>query len=147
MEHGKLPENEAAAETPKKWVLIVDDEAMILKVLQRTILRMGKEGAGKLDVASASSVDEAVQMIQGGLEPAVILSDMMMPNKTGKDFLEWLEKEHPALVSRFCFVSAGATSQSLQAQLEYMRAMKRMIDKPFDADQIRDVIRSILGLE
>ena len=92
-------------------------------------------------------MDVAIQMIEGGVVPDVILSDMMMPEKTGKDLLEWLEKERPELVSRFCFVSGGATSPDLKDLLEYMRALGRMIDKPFEIDQIRDVIRSILNLK
>ncbi|MBI5421512.1 response regulator [Candidatus Peregrinibacteria bacterium] len=143
MSDSKLPESEI----PKGKVLLVDDDELVRKALQWTIRGLARSDKMELAVDSVESVDLAIEKIQGGLNPDVILSDMMMPEKTGKDFLDWLEKEHPELVRRFCFVSGGAKEEDLKALLGYMGAMGRMIEKPFEIDQVRDVIRSILNLK
>lgn len=138
---------EATSDHPKGTILLVDDEDMLRSALKRTIRVIGQKDKMELAVVSVGSVEVAMQIIQGGLNPDVIFSDMMMPEATGQDFLERLEKEYPALVSRFCFVSGGGLSQGHQELLEYMKKIDRMIEKPFEMHQIRDVIRSILGLK
>lgn len=143
MSDSKLPESDI----PKSTVLLVDDDECVRKALQRTIRGIGRTDKIELLVESVGSAEEAMSMIQMGYDPGVIFSDMMMPELTGKDFLEWLEKNHPELVSRFCFVSGGAKGDDLEELLRYMKAIGRMIDKPFEIDQIRNVIRSILGLK
>lgn len=143
MSDSKLPESDI----PKSTVLLVDDDECVRRALQRTIRGIGRTDKIELLVESVGSAEEAMSMIQMGYDPGVIFSDMMMPELTGKDFLEWLEKNHPELVSRFCFVSGGAKGDDLEELLRYMKAIGRMIDKPFEIDQIRNVIRSILGLK
>jgi len=147
MNEAKLLGPGGVSKDPIKKILVVDDDDMVRNALRRTIRGIGKSDKMEFILESAPSVADAVRMIQGGFNPDVIFSDMMMPDETGRDFLERLEKEYPALVNRFCFVSGGATSPELRTLLEYMRAMGRMIDKPFEIHQIRHVIRTILELE
>lgn len=148
MPHTKLPHHkEGAPEIQKGTVLLVDDDELVRKALQRTIRGISRTDKVELLVESVGSAQEGMLMIQSGFIPDVIFSDMMMPDVTGKDFLEWLEKNHPELVSRFCFVSGGAKGGDLEELLRYMKAIGRMVDKPFEIDQIRDVIRSILNVK
>src|ERR1700760_3655103 len=66
-------------------VLVVDDEPDLLTLYELTLLREG------LEVETASSVAQAREMLQARVFRAVI-SDMRLPDGTGLDLLQWLEK-------------------------------------------------------
>lgn len=61
-------------------LLIVDDETSFLKLLARIFQK-------RFNVRTASSGEEALQVIKDGFLPGVILSDQRMPNMTGDEFL------------------------------------------------------------
>lgn len=124
-------------ENPKKRVLLVDDVEPIRRALERMIKGMVK-GA---EFTSVPSVDEAIQKISEGLHPDIILSDMMMPGKTGKEFYDWLKKERPEMIDRFFLVSGGSGDPSLQAFIKDFG--KRSVEKPFREKDIRELIRLV----
>src|SRR5476651_1814175 len=66
-------------------VLVVDDEPDLLTLYELTLLREG------LEVETASTVAQAREMLQARVFRAVI-SDMRLPDGTGLDLLEWLER-------------------------------------------------------
>src|ERR1700739_168126 len=66
-------------------VLVVDDEPDLLPGNGLTLLREG------LEVETASSVAQAREVLQSRVFRAVI-SDMRLPDGTGLDLLQWLEK-------------------------------------------------------
>ena len=65
----------------KGKLLIVDDEIVFLKLLVRIF-------ENHYDVKSATSGEDALQLLKNGFDPGVILSDQMMPNMKGSEFLE-----------------------------------------------------------
>lgn len=70
-------------------VLIVDDDAF-----SRALLRAVLRSAGRLDVAEASDGHQALQQIDRGDRPALILCDLQMPGMDGIEFLRHLAKRH-----------------------------------------------------
>lgn len=62
-------------------VLLVDDEPNILKTLRR--LFMDED----YDIHTAGNGREALDLIEGGLRPAIIISDQRMPEMGGAEFL------------------------------------------------------------
>ncbi len=62
-------------------ILFVDDEANILKALQRLFID------DDYDVQTASSGKTALSMLESGLRPTVIVSDQRMPEMGGAEFL------------------------------------------------------------
>ncbi|MGL4748863.1 MAG: response regulator, partial [Shewanella sp.] len=68
------------SESTLPLILCVDDEASILKSLQR--LFIGKD----LQILLADSGSKALELMQGH-KVNVIITDMRMPNMTGAEFL------------------------------------------------------------
>jgi DNA-binding response OmpR family regulator len=114
----------------KKRILLVDDQAGILKVL-RIQLKMHV-----FDVATASSGTEAVEMVRKH-EPDVVLLDILMPGVTGFDVL--------AKVREFSQVPIIAfTANPSMAQKAITMGAVDSISKPFDVDRLAEKIKLIL---
>ncbi len=71
-----------AGQRSDRLVLIVDDDTDV-----RAILRASVEGAG-LSAAEAANGREALDLLAGGLQPALVLLDLMMPEMDGFAFLD-----------------------------------------------------------
>jgi PAS domain S-box-containing protein len=84
-EHGSRP---AAIVQPT--VLIVDDEALVRMGLAETLRDAGYE------VSEAASVDEAIALM-GVHVPDAVVTDQMMPGRTGSDLIAELQHLHPGL--------------------------------------------------
>jgi two-component system cell cycle sensor histidine kinase/response regulator CckA len=131
------PAPPAAAEAPQLRtgsVLVVDDDVAIAIVLARLL--------NEHDVTVATSVEEALRIIETGTVFDVILSDLMMPERSGMDFYEALARVAPVLVPRVVFVSGGAFTPAAAEFLE--RVPNPCVRKPFEAEQLRGLVRRIL---
>lgn len=108
-------------------VLIVDDDESVGLVLARVL----KEHT----VTVVATADEALALIAGGRVFDVILSDLMMPGKSGMDLHDELSRLSPRHAQRTVFISGGAFTPEASAFLG--RVANERIDKPFDATRIR----------
>jgi len=90
----------------RRLVMIVDDEALLLKVLARFLRRWHR-------IAVAVSVDEALRLLREGADPDVLICDLMMPIKSGAEFYLTLQRERPELAERVTFMSGGCTDDRL----------------------------------
>ncbi len=68
-------------------VLVVEDEHELRELIARWL-----ETKGYVVVEAADGQD-AVELIEAGLEPDVILLDLSLPRMDGKAFLEWLRAQ------------------------------------------------------
>jgi PAS domain S-box-containing protein len=109
-----------------KRVLVVDDEPMIL----RTVKRMLKAHT----LATVSSGEEALELLRSERFD-VILCDMMMPGLSGAELYEQLDETQRA---RVVFMTGGSASPETQAFLE--RYAPRLVDKPFDSDDLERAV-------
>jgi response regulator RpfG family c-di-GMP phosphodiesterase len=62
-------------------ILVVDDDHMVLTLLCRILERV-------FEVVKTTSALEALKLIENGLKPGVIISDIHMPKMNGDEFLE-----------------------------------------------------------
>jgi two-component system KDP operon response regulator KdpE len=116
--------------TEKKRVLLVDDQAGILKVLRIQLKIHG------FDVATASTGTEAVEMVRER-EPDVILLDILLPDINGFDVL--------ARVKEFSQVPIIAfTANPSMAQKAITMGAVDFISKPFDVDRLSEKIKLVL---
>jgi len=67
-------------------ILIVDDDPFILQVLG-TMLKSGNH-----DFQTCPSVDAAIERLSSGAQYDLIITDLLMPGKTGMDFISYLKK-------------------------------------------------------
>lgn len=75
-------------------VLVVDDDETV-RMFVRGALEFGRGD----DVFTAEDGDAALAMLRGGLDPDVILLDLLMPRMDGNDFLAAIQHTaHPPII-------------------------------------------------
>ncbi|HEY9187268.1 MAG TPA: response regulator [Ignavibacteria bacterium] len=84
----------------KPSILIVDDEPLILDVVQEMLSIEG------FNIILANSAEEALELLDGGVKPNLIISDINMPGMNGFDFFEEVQKRPQLNVLPFIFLSA-----------------------------------------
>ncbi len=114
-------------------LLIVDDEKAVRYAFERTF-------GGEYTIRTAENGREAVEAVDRG-EPDAVLMDIRMPGMDGLQALAIIKETHPHLP--IIMVTAFADSASA------MQAMKDgafdYVSKPFDNDELRQVINKALG--
>lgn len=114
-------------------VLVVDDFATMRKIIKNVLKQIEIE-----DVLEAESGKHALTVLKG--EPAVdlIISDWIMPEMTGIEFLKACKAEDAYKGIPFIMVTAEAQKDNI------MEAIKSGVDnyivKPFTPDKLKDAI-------
>ncbi|MEL6187645.1 MAG: ATP-binding protein, partial [Myxococcota bacterium] len=143
LDTGLEPEDEVERSAPPapaaqpQRILVIEDEETLRQAIVR---RLSK----RYDVDSASTVDEGLIRIErasGGFD--LILCDLMMPDKDGKDFFEALERRCPHDLERVVFMTGGAYTSRIS---DFMGAVTRpVLRKPFGLNDIQAVLASKQG--
>jgi signal transduction histidine kinase len=113
-------------------VLVVDDERALCATIERML-------AGEHDVVALTAASEALRLIVDGRRFDVILCDLMMPEMTGMDLHAELLRLAPEQAERLVFMTGGAFTQNARAYLDKVPTL--VVDKPFKADTLRDLVR------
>jgi len=117
-------------------ILIVDDT-----LFMRHVLRGIVEEEGWTVVGEASNGVEAVEMFRI-LGPDITTMDIVMPLKSGIDALAEIMTDYPDARVIMC----SALGQEGLVEEARKAGAKGYITKPFEADQVKDVIRGVAGL-
>jgi signal transduction histidine kinase len=112
-------------------VLVVDDEPLYLQSLRRLL---GKT----CDVSTAASARAARDALSKGTFD-LVLCDLMMPEETGMDLYAQLARTKPAIAEAMVFMTGGTFTSRAREFLEQVPNLR--FEKPFDAAQLRAVIR------
>jgi PAS domain S-box-containing protein len=129
------PGARSLAEPSRRWrVLIVDDEPLLRAVLGELLAR-------RCDVVMVDSVDAALARLEGGAAFDAILSDIVMPHRSGIDFYEELSRRFPDMVRRLGFITGGALDPGIQDFLE--TSGRPCIHKPFAVDDVVATLRAL----
>ncbi len=120
--------------TKRLRVLVVDDEPHILHYMHATldawghvpvVARNGREG---LDLADREHFD-------------LVISDLRMPELSGREFYEELARRHPALATRVVF-STGDTVRG--DTLAFLEGLDRpYLHKPFSLAELRTLLATV----
>ena len=114
----------------KANILIVDDDKFA-RVFCREVL----EEEQLFEIYEASGVDEAIERInKGGID--LVISDMVMPEKTGLDLIEWVNSEMPSL--RVIVITGHGTVESAVMAMK-MGALD-FIRKPLNPPEFKIVV-------
>ncbi|MDR7378129.1 two-component system NtrC family sensor kinase [Rhodoferax ferrireducens] len=119
-----LPEPPAA---PQRRVLVVDDEAELVK-----LIRYFLESAG-YEVATAESGAVALEMLDMVRFDAIV-SDLRMPDMDGAGLWRAVSTQHPRLARAMLFVTGDTLSPDARAFLRSTRC--DALDKPFTRDNL-----------
>ena len=112
-------------------VLVVEDEHELRELIAHWL-----ETRGYQVVEAADGVD-AVELLQAGLEPDLILLDLTMPRMDGRAFLDWLRAQ-PKHAHRHVIVASGYLDE------EPPLSADRTFAKPFRPDLLeRELARLV----
>jgi signal transduction histidine kinase/CheY-like chemotaxis protein len=111
-------------------ILVVDDDARVLRFMQRTL-------AGH-EVTVAANGRQAIEALERPGRFDLVLCDLMMPDIPGAEVYERIRRSHPELVERFVLVTGGAFSDEAEAFLA--RFPGRVVRKPFCEQELRALV-------
>ena len=112
-------------------LLLIDDEAIILSVLDRALGRHH-------DCTLANTAGEALSRVRAGECFDVILCDLMMPVMNGMDLHAEIERLAPDQALKMVFLTGGAFTPALQEFLS--KVHNERIEKPFDVSALQATI-------
>src|SRR5450631_1071382 len=121
------------SETAK--ILLVDDEPGMLRYI-RTLLEVDN-----YKVETASTGEEAVELVQKGLRPSLVLLDLLMPGIDGMQTLEQLRQLQPGVK----VVMLSCVSDTRKVVQAIRLGAHDYITKPFQKAELDAVIDQCLG--
>lgn len=115
-------------------ILVVDDDAALREMLA---LILGGEG---YEVTTAGDGVDAVELLAGGMRPAVLLLDLMMPVMGGTAVCTWMAEAIPSAERpRVVILSAGLSHTS------YFPGADAALAKPYDVDDVLTLVRRFVA--
>ena len=127
----------------KNVILCVDDEAIVLMVLKETLL---EEFGSEFIIESAESANEALEVIseieEEGHKIAIIISDWLMPQMNGDEFLIEAHKLYPQAIK---ILLSGQIDEDALEKTRQKANLHALIQKPWEK---KDFLASIYsGIE
>jgi two-component system cell cycle sensor histidine kinase/response regulator CckA len=122
--------------TGTETILVLEDDISVRHLSVRVLRSIGYE------VLEAANSDDAQQIIarRNGNKIHLLLTDVVMPQMSGRCFADWMSKASPD--TKVVFIS-GYLQESLQAGERHEQEMF-FLPKPFDPEQLATKIRQAL---
>ena len=128
---------------PKKAILCVDDERIVLLSLRDQITY---HFGDRYNYEFAESADEALEVIEElyeeGVKILLIVSDWLMPNMKGDEFLIQVHQRFPDIVK--VLLTGQASEEAIERTRKYAN-LHRYLPKPWDEATLIEALES--GLE
>lgn len=120
-------------------ILVIDDQESIRRVVRRALEQDGHQ------VMDASDGEMGMQILARH-SADVVITDIFMPGQDGILTLRQIRKQFPAV--KVVVMSGGDSTGllDLRQDAELLGAVKSL-QKPFNAVEIIDMVRAVLGLE
>lgn len=132
------PDPEKVPDPTHETVLLVEDEPAILKMVESMLKKMG------YTVLAAASPAEAIRLSREyGQEIHVLMTDVIMPEMSGRELADRLMEEKPGLKRLFM---SGYTA-NLIARHGVMDDGIQFLQKPFLKKDLSEKLRKVLGKE
>lgn len=123
--------------TTRPTLLIVDDEESIHRALERTLRREPYE------LLHAYDAGEAEAILAQRSDVDAIICDHYMPGTLGLDFMLHVRASRPRIIS--ILLTAQADLGMVITAMNEGR-LHRFFTKPWDGDEMRGALRTLLGL-
>jgi len=131
----ELLEQAPACAVNGEHILVVEDEQDLLKVIERTLRRLGYR------VTVAHSPSEASRIFRAAPgDFHLLLTDVIMPERTGKDLWQELRQESPTLR---CLFMSGYMSNVI-ARHGVLEPGVEFLQKPFSAAELAAKVHAVL---
>jgi DNA-binding NtrC family response regulator len=115
-------------------ILIVDDEHMILKAIQRVLRHEN------YNLLTTDSPQDGLRLLEGR-DFDLVISDHNMPHMTGLDFLQRVKADHPGMLT---IMLTGQKEIEVAVQAINHAGVYKFIMKPWDDDDLKITIRRAL---
>ncbi|MBB1307883.1 HDOD domain-containing protein [Pseudoalteromonas sp. SR41-8] len=119
-------------------VVLLDDDALLLKALQRTIIRTFPNTI----VLVANELDEFWQLLQDNPDVDLVISDYLMPHMNGLDVLELCVARYPYPVR--ALLTGDMTNTTIMRQPNLVHAY---LSKPFSGADISNLLNNVAELK
>jgi two-component system, cell cycle sensor histidine kinase and response regulator CckA len=116
---------------PRRRLLAVDDEALLLKAYRRML-------GDTHELTTALGGHEALRILERDAGFDVVLCDLQMPEMSGMELHVAVRERFPTLADRFVFVTGGAFSSDARKFLE--DSVASVIQKPFRLEDMLALI-------
>lgn len=128
-------EEEKIKEEPRKHILVVDDDAVMLKVIKRHL-------SDKYDVATAVSGKVALKFLENKTTDLVLL-DYEMPEEDGAAVLEKIRSREKTKDLPVIFLTGISDSDKIQ-QVLVLKPQGYLL-KPVERDKLLEKIEEVIG--
>lgn len=129
-----LPVKEVVAADQRARLLLIDDESLVLRVLQKTF--------ADHDVQTVTRAREAIELLKNGQRFDLVLCDLMMPEMTGMELYTRVAEMAPPQAARFVFLSGGAFTEEAARFLRTTPCPR--MEKPFRREELRQRVNDLL---
>ena len=115
-------------------VLLVEDEPMVRRVVGRTLVEFG------YTVIETGNGREALEWLEGGSIPALVVTDLIMPEMGGRELAARIGERLPDVPVLF---TSGYTDNDA-VRRELMQESRPFLQKPLSPDTLLRTIRDLL---
>jgi PAS domain S-box-containing protein len=126
-----VPAQAPAAEGRRGRILVVDDEPLVARAVERILAR-------DHDVTVETSGRAALARVASEAAFDLVLCDLMMPEMSGADVFAALQRESAAQARRVLFLTGGAFSPEMQTFLASIP--NKTVQKPFSTEGLRALV-------
>ena len=112
-------------------LLLVDDDVLVA----RSIVRLLDEHQVEVVTSGKAALK---RLLDQGTAFDLVFCDLMMPDMTGMDLFEEIERAQPSLAERFVFISGGGVTDRCRQFIESHH--QRVLSKPIDKRAIKRVL-------
>ncbi len=107
-------------------ILYVDDENPNLLLFQIAF-------RNQLDVLTASSAEEALDILENNKDVDVVISDMRMPKVNGLEFIQEARKKYK--VPKYCLLTGFEITSEIEEAIN-KKIVDKYFKKPFNKEEI-----------
>lgn len=118
-------------------VMVVDDDEPVRDILCENLTDLG------FDVVFARDGAEALEMVEQGRRPQVVITDIIMPKREGLDVIMEIRRKYPDM--RLIAISGGGRTKSQDfLQLARKLGADAVMPKPLDMDALEKTVRELV---
>lgn len=118
-------------------ILVVDDEAMIQRLISRFLSSYGHT------TQQASNAEEALDLIDGPTHYDLAIVDLSLPGTPGEQLIESIRVSGADLPVMVMSGYIGGYSTGSQRRLERL-GVKAIVSKPFEKDELLSTVTDVL---
>ncbi|MGQ0563115.1 MAG: response regulator [Gemmatimonadota bacterium] len=112
-------------------ILVVEDDAAVRRLLQRTLERAG------FTVIAARDAAEAIELLSADPAPDMVITDMLLPGMTGAELLAAAREMVPQIKT---MLISGYSSEDLALPPEHA-----FLEKPFTPDALIETVNALFA--